>query len=95
MPLALIEAIGSAPLPLNPRAPDSRFQALEAWLAARSAGRDPARRRRLAARLTDPRRRNALTLTLRSEGLDGFENWLALHLPEIHARWRDAQGPES
>jgi hypothetical protein len=32
---------------------------------------------------------------LRSDGLDGFENWLATHLADIHAQWRDAQGPES
>ena len=37
------------------------------------------------------RRRDALTLTLRSDGLDGFEDWLATHLADIHAQWRDAQ----
>lgn len=41
------------------------------------------------------RRRDTLTLTLRSEGLDGFEDWLATHLAEIHATWRDGRDGES
>ena len=48
---------------------------------------------RALAELT--RRRDALTLTLRSDGLDGFEAWLATHLVDIHARWRDARTGES
>ena len=136
VPLALIEAIGTAPgvgrdrwlafaellaaqpldresardiiaVTADPQAPDSRFEAIEAWLAARKLTavnfrRDTRSARRETLHADDgrplaelTRRRNALTLTLRSDGLDGFENWLALHLPEIHARWRDAQGSES
>lgn len=92
--------------PVAPTA-DSRFEALETWLGARKLtavnprpGTRPGGRETLHAADGRPlaeltRRRNALTLTLRSEGLDGFEDWLAAHLADIHAHWRDAQGSES
>jgi ParB family chromosome partitioning protein len=86
--------------------PDSRFETLETWLGAQkltavnSPSGTPAQREILHAADGRPlaeltRRRDALTLTLRSDGLDGFEDWLATHLADIHARWREAQGPES
>ena len=77
---------------------------LEAWLAARkltAVNFRPTPEQRSARPCTPPtaapfaeltRRRDALTLTLRSDGLDGFEDWLATHLADIHAQWRDAQG---
>jgi ParB family transcriptional regulator, chromosome partitioning protein len=96
--------IGVSTAPLSP---DSRFEALEAWLAAReltAVDSRPAPRSvphetltatdgRPLAELT--RRRGALTLTLRSDGLDGFEDWLVTHLADIHARWREQRDGKS
>lgn len=79
--------------------PDGRFEALEAWLAKR--GRPaPARDNRTGpqaetlraadgrplAALT--RRKGALTLTLKTAGLEGFDDWLAQNLADIHETWR-------
>jgi ParB family transcriptional regulator, chromosome partitioning protein len=134
VPLAVVEAIGSAPgigrdrwlafaelcaadpvdledarsiiaVSANPQAPDSRFETLEAWLAARKrraagAGTSPAERETLNAADGRPlaeitRRRGTLTLTLRSEDLEGFEDWLAANLAGIHARWQGGPASES
>ncbi len=96
-----IIAVSAAPL-----STDSRFEALEGWFAARKLtavnfrpGPGP-RREPLHAADGRPlaelsRRRDVVTLTLRRDGLDGFEDWLASHLAEIHARWRDALAAES
>lgn len=90
-----------------PSIPDSRFEALDTWLAGQkltavnsSHSSRPAPRETLRASDGRPlaeltRRRDTLTLTLRSEGLDGFEDWLATHLAEIHATWRDGRDGES
>jgi ParB family chromosome partitioning protein len=87
----------------SPLAPDGRFEVLEAWLAARKLTAvnfraDPRTAQRQTLHAADgrplaelTRRRDALTLTLRSDGLDGFEDWLATNLADIHAQWRDAQ----
>ena len=91
----------------RPLAPDGRFEVLEAWLAARKLTAvnfraDPRAAQRQTLHAADgrplaelTRRRDALTLTLRSDGLDGFEDWLATNLADIHAQWRDAQAGES
>jgi ParB family chromosome partitioning protein len=97
-----IIAVSAAPL-----SPDSRFEALAAWLAARGLtalnsrpAPRPLPRETLTATDGRPlaeltRRRGALTLTLRSDGLDGFEDWLATHLADIHASWRERRDGES
>ena len=91
----------------SPLASDRRFEALEAWLVSRKLtavnsrlSTRPEQRETLHAVDGRPlaeltRRRHALTLTLRRDGLDGFEDWLAAHLTDIHARWRAGGTGES
>ncbi len=91
----------------HPPTPDSRFEALDAWLATHAltavnsdAPPRPAPRETLHAADGRPlaeltRRRGTLTLTLRGKDLDGFEDWLVTHLAEIHATWREGRAGES
>lgn len=103
-PDAARDILAVSPLPPTP---DSRFEALDAWLSGREltavnseAPSRPAPRETLHASDGRPlaeltRRHGTLTLTLRSRDLDGFEDWLATHLAEIHATWREGRDSES
>lgn len=102
-PLDLDEARDILAVSTLPPGPDSRFETLDAWLTSRkltAVNSRPASRETLhtsdghpLAELT--RRRGTLTLTLRSDGLDGFENWLASHLADIHTTWQERREPGS
>ena len=86
------------------RSSDDRFEALLGWLVARrgkaaasAAGRAP--RPRTLVRAADGRRlaelgrgRGTLTLKLRTKDPDGFDDWLAENLPEIHRDWLARRG---
>ena len=81
--------------------PDGRFEALEAWLRKRArpasaqprAARPTPRTETLRAADGRPlaaltRRKGTLTLTLKTGGLGGFDDWLAQNLADLHETWR-------
>lgn len=79
--------------------PDGRFEALEAWLrkrarpAALRTVRPASRAETLRAADGRPlaaltRRKGTLTLTLKTAGLEGFDDWLAQNLVALHETWR-------
>lgn len=84
--------------------PDSRFEALDGWLrsrrrrAGRTAEKAAAVRQTVTALDGRPiaevaRSRNGVTLVLRRREADGFEDWLADNLAELHDTWlRSGQG---
>lgn len=97
----ILDILAVAPGPLTA---DSRFEMLDDWLRKRrrqkagtGAGRATVSREtvrtadgRPLARLT--RGRAGITLTLRQRDLDGFEDWLAENLADLHAQWHAERG---
>ena len=97
----ILDILAVAP---GPQTPDGRFETLDGWLrkrrhqeAAAGAGRTTVARETVRAADGRPlakllRGQAGITLTLRRRDLDGFEDWLADNLADIHAQWRADRG---
>lgn len=105
-PVDADDVLGILALAPGPETADARFERLDGWLRKRrrqekaaeaGAGRATVSREtvraadgRPLAKLT--RGQAGITLTLRRKDVEGFEDWLAENLAELHAQWRGERG---